>query len=254
MRLFYRYVSQTLLLSFTVLPLPCTAVPAKQNREAVVLIHGLGRSGKSMRPVARFLKKNGYEPITLSYPSRKKDISSLVDEHIAPALDSLKAQYSPLHFVTHSLGGILLRAYLQTDSLPAESKIIMLGPPNKGSEVNQFFQRFGWYQHFDGPTGQQLGVDSATSIPLQLEPVEATIGIIAGDASWELWSSWWIIPGKDDGKVAVESTKLPEMTDFVTVHRTHTFMMNAKEVHRYILNFLQTSRFKAKGATDKDDS
>jgi len=212
------------------------------STECVILLHGFGRTRRSMKKIAGRLEAMGYTVWNRGYPSTKKSISELVSEHVAPAVRWAEAGGAEkIHFVTHSLGGILVRAYLQENTLPAGSRIVMLAPPNRGSQVADRLESFFLYRRFMGPAGQQLGTD-ADSVPNRLKPVEADIGVIAGTRSMEPWFSM-MLPGQDDGKVAVESTKLKEMNDFLTVRSTHPFIMRAPEVIDQVVFYLQNGRF-----------
>lgn len=210
--------------------------------ECVILLHGFGRTPHSMEKMADRLEASGYTVWNEGYPSTEKPIDELVTDHLIPAVQWAKEMGAEkIHFVTHSLGGILVRVYLQQNSLPAGSRIVMLGPPNSGSQVVDRLRSFFLYKWFMGPAGQQLGTD-AESVPNNLGPVTADIGIIAGTRSMEPWFSM-ILPGKDDGKVSVESTKLEEMNDFLTVKSTHPFIMRAPEVIDQVVFYLRNGRF-----------
>ncbi|MDH3326626.1 MAG: hypothetical protein OEM38_07915, partial [Gammaproteobacteria bacterium] len=148
-----------------------------------------------------------------------------------------------IHFVTHSLGGIISRYYLQTNQLPAGSRIVMLSPPNKGSEIADRFHDSTWYRWLTGPPGQQLTTDS-NSLPNTLDAINYEVGVITGRDTLEPWFSR-LIPGEDDGKVSVESAKLPEMKDFLVVDHTHTFIMKSDVVMVQVLNFIKHGNFKA---------
>ncbi|MCP4312474.1 MAG: lipase, partial [Bacteroidetes bacterium] len=140
-----------------------------------------------------------------------------------------------------SLGGIVTRYYLQTNSIPEGSRIVMLSPPNRGSEIADRFQNSTWYKWFTGPPGQQLTTD-LNSIPNKLKPIPYDVGVIAGRRTLEPWFSK-LIPGKDDGKVSVESARLDEMKDFIIVDHAHTFIMKSEDVKRQVVNFLQQGKF-----------
>ena len=214
----------------------------------VVLVHGLGRSGRCMEKLARGLTDQGYAVVNLDYPSTRFDIETLSRSVLAPAVDRCRSAHpnAPVHFVTHSLGGILVRQYLQRHRLPPGSRVVMLSPPNRGSEVADLLNDFFLYRWLMGPAGQQLGT-TPDSVPNRLEPVDVPVGVIAGDRSLEPWFSLKI-PGPDDGKVSVARARLKEMVDFLVVHRTHAFIMNAPEVVAQSVHFLKTGRFKKTGS------
>lgn len=211
--------------------------------ECVVLLHGLGRTEKSMSKLAGRLESLGYIVWNKGYPSTEKGIASLVTDHVRPAVEwADKLGAHKIHVVTHSLGGILIRAYLQDHTLPAGSRIVMLSPPNHGSEIADKLKSFFLYRWVMGPAGQELGT-SPDSVPMRLKPVAADIGVIAGTQSMEPWFST-LIPGEDDGKVSVESTKIEEMNDFLVVESTHPFIMDNPEVIDQVIFYLEHGRFR----------
>ncbi|MCW8962877.1 MAG: alpha/beta fold hydrolase, partial [Gammaproteobacteria bacterium] len=204
----------------------------KKNHHVVVL-HGLGRSWLSMWWLSRALKQAGFQVHNVDYPSTRHNIQWLADKYVKPVVQRLQHTQQPLHFVTHSLGGILVRQYLQSNTLPAGSRVVMLAPPNHGSEVADKLRNWKSFQWLDGPAGQQLGTGS-NSVPNQLEPLACEIGIVAGDNERYLPTSGWI-PGKNDGLVSVESARLKEMKDFIVVHCGHTMIMNDAHVIRQVI-------------------
>ena len=220
------------------------ALPSDRKEiECVILLHGLGRTKNSMNKIAARLNRLGYLVWNEGYPSTEKPIASLVTNHVRPAIEwAEQAGARKIHVVTHSLGGILIRAYLQENTLPAGSRIVMLSPPNSGSEVAENLKSFFLYKWVMGPAGQELGT-SSDSIPNRLKPVSADIGIIAGTRSMEPWFSM-LIPGQDDGKVSVESTKLEEMDDFLMVKSTHPFIMKDRKVIDQVAAYLEQGRFR----------
>ena len=208
----------------------------------VILLHGLGRTGDSMNEIAKSLKASGYQVWNETYPSRDKPVGELAIEAITPALEFCQANdIKQIHFVTHSLGGILVRYYLQDHDIDQLGRIVMLSPPNKGSEIADQLKEFKLYQFVTGPAGQQLGTD-ARSIPNQLEPIDGEIGVIIGNSTSDPWFSW-LIPGEDDGKVSVARARLDEMKDFLVVEQGHTFIMKKPQVIEQIKYFLRQGEF-----------
>ena len=218
------------------------AANASSNDECVVILHGLARTKYSMRSLEVFLKKNGFNTVNGGYASTSKSVAEIASNDVAEAVEICREKKaSKIHFVTHSLGGIVVRQYLQTSSVPYGSRVVMLAPPNKGSELADEMKDLTPYKWLNGPAGQELGTD-LESTPNLLQPVDIEIGIIAGDSSLNpIYSS--MIPGPDDGKVAVESTKLDEMKDFILMPSSHTFIMENDEVMRQTLHFLKNGRF-----------
>lgn len=217
------------------------AASLSHAQDCVVLLHGLGRTTWSMRQIENALNQSGYIVINQSYLSREKsinDLSAIVGDGIRQCQPH---QPAAIHFVTHSLGGILVRAYFQNHPVNNVKRVVMLGPPNHGSEIVDRFKDSWWFKWLTGPTGQQLGTN-ADSLPNSLKPIAVEIGIIAGHTSSDPWFSS-LFSGANDGKVSVESTKLPEMKDFIQVEHGHTFMANSRKVIEQIQSFLATGYF-----------
>jgi pimeloyl-ACP methyl ester carboxylesterase len=146
-----------------------------------------------------------------------------------------------VHFVTHSLGGIVLRAYLQDHRPENLGRVVMLAPPNHGSELADVLAGFPPFDVFYGPTAAGLGTDPA-SWPNRLGPADFELGIIAGNKSINPIGSW-LIPGPDDGTVSMDSARLDGMTDFLVLPVTHFFIMTDKTVAAETLHFIRHGRF-----------
>ncbi len=144
--------------------------------------------------------------------------------------------------MTHSLGGILVRCYFSRNDEPRLGRVVMLGPPNKGSEVVDVLKDWSLFRKINGPAGSELGTGSR-SVPKRLGPVTFELSVIAGDRSIN-WINSLMIPGPDDGKVSVESTKVDGMKEHVVVHRTHPCIMKAKESIELTIRFLRSGSFK----------
>lgn len=225
----------------------CFAISThKMGRRAsgdyVILAHGLARTWRSMKTPQRFFAKRGYQTINLNYPSTTYPLETLSQDFLRPVIhERCPDQTKKIHFVTHSMGGILVRYYLQTETPQNLGRVVMLAPPNQGSEIVDWEKRWWIYRRMLGPAGQQLGTDPR-SLPLNLGEVNFELGVIAGDRSIEPLHSIFI-RGSHDGKVAVERTKVAGMQDFLVLHHTHTFMMQKRDVLQQAEYFLRTGRF-----------
>ena len=201
-----------------------------------------------MQALEQRLSENGFYSINLGYPSREYPIEILADKAIEPALQKCPPE-SEVHFVTHSLGGILVRQYLSTHEIPKLGRVVMLGPPNKGSEVVDKLGNVPGFHFLNGDAGLQLGT-GPLSVPNSLGPANFDVGIIAGNRSinWILSS---IIPSIDDGKVSVERTKLDGMSDHIVMPVTHPFMMKNDGVISQVVYYLKNGRFEHETSTNK---
>ncbi len=212
--------------------------------ECVILLHGLARTDASMNSMERALIQSGYHTVNHHYPSRQQTIEKLAELEVPKAINACPQKTQSIHFVTHSMGGILLRQYLQKNSLETIGRVVMLGPPNQGSEVVDKLGQYQFFKIFNGPAGVQLGT-SNDSVPVSLGSWPAKsgdLGVIAGKQSINLFLSY-LIPGSDDGKVSIESTKLAGMSDHKAVPATHPLMMKNKHVINEVKHFLKTGTF-----------
>ena len=214
---------------------------AAATQAMVVLLHGMALPAKVMWPLARHLERAGYRARIVDYPTRPHDVAGLVDRYLRPVFAACDDR-RPVHVVTHSLGGILLRYYLQTAELPAGSRIVMLVPPNHGSETADLVRDWPVYRWLMGAVGQQLGT-GPDGIVHRLRPINAEVGVIAARRSLQPWFSR-IVPGENDGAVSVASTRLAEMRDFLVVDSSHTLILFSREVHRQVRQFLAHGRFR----------
>lgn len=215
---------------------------ADKSRECVILLHGLARTERSMLKLEHHLEEHGYSVVNTGYPSREKKIQSLSEETIRSAIAACeKRNPAKIHFVTHSMGAILVRYYLDRNDLPRPGRVVMLSPPNKGSETVDTLKHIGLFQWLNGPAGQQLGTEPE-SLPNRLSPPDYEVGIITGDRTINPILSL-IIPGEDDGKVSVNNAKLTGMKDFLVVHKTHTFIMYDTDVINQVIHFIETGYF-----------
>ncbi|HEY5657312.1 MAG TPA: alpha/beta fold hydrolase [Myxococcota bacterium] len=214
---------------------------AEQPRATVVLLHGLARSAASMSDLEDALSAHGYRVINLDYPSTQHSIDDLVAILEGELDRCCRAGPAPVHFVTHSLGGILVRAYLARNAFEPLGRVVMLSPPNQGSELVDAFGDSPLYELVLGPAGQELGTD-ATSVPRALPAVNFELGIITGDRSVNPVGAW-LLPGENDGTVSVESARVAGMKDFLVLPENHTFIMDSPRVAEEIVHFLEKGRF-----------
>ena len=218
-----------------------------RDGQTVVLVHGLGRRAASMAPLGRDLASAGYEVINVAYDSWGGSPFEL-SEQLHDEIDACcRGRENELHFVTHSLGGILVRKFLADHSPAHEGRVVMLSPPNQGSEIVDRIAAVPFLEELLGPTGGDLGTDPE-SLPNRLGPAHFEVGIITGDRSVNPFYSW-LIPGPDDGKVSVDRARLEGAAGLLVVPYSHSFIMNRDPVIQEVLHFLDVGRFSEDAVT-----
>ena len=216
--------------------------------EKVVLLHGFGRNDKSMLLLESALAEAGYDVYNIPYPSVDESPERLV-EQVGAEIDACCAGGAEtVHFVGHSFGGLLIRAYL-ADRRPASmGRVVLLGSPNKGTELSdsddpETFQ--GTMLELAGPTARALGT-GPDDFPASLPPPDYEVGVVAGTKDSPVTGHWLPVP--NDGVVSVESAKLEGMSDFVTVDRMHWVLRSDPEVAALTVRFLRAGRFQGAGS------
>lgn len=210
-----------------------------------MLLHGLKRTARSMRPLEKVLQREGYAVLNHDYPSTSADLETLARD-VARQLRPQVSRARVVHFVTHSMGGIVLRTMRARGALKNLGRVVMLAPPNQGSEVVDRLGHLKAYELFNGPAGLQLGT-GPHSAPNALPHADFELGVIAGRRSsllaWllEVWGP--LFPGDNDGKVGVARARLEGMRDFLVVNHSHTFLMGRPVVQQAVLRFLSTGAF-----------
>jgi triacylglycerol lipase len=215
------------------------------SNNRVVILHGLARSAGSMTVMEKALQDQGYKTCNVDYPSRDHTIAVLASEYVSPAIAKCFADQpsnKAIHFVTHSLGGIIVRQLAAIQAMPNMGRVVMLSPPNHGSEVVDKLSNLELFAALNGPAGQEIGTD-AQSMPMRLGPATFELGIITGVHTINPFLSM-MIPGKDDGKVSVPNAKLQGMKDFLVVRCSHPYIMKSSLAIEQTLHFLANGKFK----------
>ena len=208
----------------------------------VILLHGLARTSSSMVPLGKAMEEAGFSVALVDYPSRSHSIEALstiaVDAGLKQCRDGGNTQ---LYFVTHSLGGILIRAYLSKQDIPELERIVMLAPPNHGSAVVDNAKEVPGVVWFNGPAFLELGTDEQ-SVPLALGEINVDTAVIAGTRSVNLILSNFL-DNPDDGKVSVESARLEGMCAMLVIEVSHPFIMKDEVVIEQTVTYLSTGEF-----------
>jgi pimeloyl-ACP methyl ester carboxylesterase len=215
-----------------------------QATDCVVLLHGLARTSTSMNKMQRELENAGFSTANIDYPSREHTVEELADIAVAEGLEACRDAegLERIHFVTHSLGGILVRQYLSTNEIAELGRVVMMGPPNQGSAAVDELIDVPGFDWLNGPAGRQLG-KGEDSVPLKLGPADFELGVIAGNRTIDPVTSA-VLENPDDGRVSVDDTRLDGMADFVVVEHSHAFMMRMRRPIELTIEFLRTGSFK----------
>ncbi len=220
--------------------------PLEPSETCVVLLHGLNGSTRSTKNAQRMLVRAGYHVVNEGYKSRSATIERLSGTIIPDRLTKCRATGAQqVHFIAHSMGGMLVRYYLKKEGVPDLGRVVMVGTPNQGTELVDRLSFIPLFKLFGGRAAKQLGT-SPESLPNQLGKVDYEVGIIAGTHTLNPVYSL-LIPGPDDGQVAVERTKVEGMADFLKVPYDHSLMMRNKDVIQQMIYFLEQGRFRKEG-------
>ncbi len=209
----------------------------KPMEKTIILAHGLSRSPRAMRHIGKYAKLAGYQVAYFGYQSRH----GLISEHVKSLRQMIEAHSAsgPVHVVTHSLGGIVLRHYLSRYGAMSIDRMVMIAPPHKGSEVIDRYRNNAIFRWWHGPVVDELGTSHAH--PAVDHSHIAHIGIIAGNRSQPILGRCF--SSENDGKVSVESARLEGVSNFVVLPFTHTNMLWKEETAEYTLQFLASGKF-----------
>ena len=214
----------------------------KATDEVVVLAHGLGRSDFAMWRLNARLKEEGYLVCTLDYSTIGESVDTVL-RTTTRQIDECVFKAPKVHFIGHSLGGLVIRSYLQQQSVLAHSqvlgKVVLMGTPNKGSELADYLDE-SWVMKVGGEISQSLKTGDNT-LGQQINELDIDIGVIAGTKSARFTKD--VFDGPNDGLVSVESTKLDHMTDFIEIAVGHADMRSSEEVSKQAIHFLQHGVF-----------
>lgn len=215
------------------------AEPAEiKEHEMVFLLHGIGKGKYDMAALARKLRAAGYAVVNWGYPSTKYKLSELAEK-----LDEQVERFPDykIHFVTHSMGGIVVRTFLAEHDVKHMGRLVMIAPPSQGAELAQFFGNWPVYKYLLGPAGQELkpgelGKCAAAGVPA------CEFGIIAGGTGRSIGINP-LLPGDNDGTVTVESTKLDGAKDFALVPYPHPVIQMMPKTAELTISFLENGEF-----------
>ena len=216
-------------------------LPAMKGK-AVVLVHGIVRSSKSFSAMEKKLKEEGYSVFGFDYPSTRVSIPESA-EYLRKSIKSLEG-IDEIYLVVHSMGGLVVRSMLVKGQDPRIKRMVMMGVPNMGAEMADAFKKNPLFKIIFGPAGQQLVTDGEGLIS-ELPTPKFEFAILAGARGTEKGYNP-LIPGDDDGTVAVSSTRLPGANDFISKPVLHSFLMFNKECIEHTSRYLKTGKFREK--------
>ncbi|SFI09750.1 Serine aminopeptidase, S33 [Bradyrhizobium sp. Gha] len=205
----------------------------------VVLLHGIARGSSSLKRLEQALQVAGFATLNIDYASRKKPIAALADD-IHPAIARFAEREAPLHFVAHSMGGLVTRAYIAKHRPDRLGGVVMLGTPNGGSEIADLLSEARLYRAFYGPAGLELTTANRSDA---LPVVDYPVGVIAGSRFIDPVAGLFVLPQPNDGRVSVQSAMLSGMADHIVVNASHTGLPRHGVAITQTIAFLQHGRF-----------
>ena len=220
---------------------PIAAASADTACGGVVLLHGIAMGSWTLKKLERALQRRGFATLNLDYASRKKPLEQLAEDIHAPVQAFASRLDSPIHFVGHSMGGLLARMYVANYRPERLGRVVLLGTPNSGSEIADVLERLAIYRWFFGPAGAQLTTHSENGLA-SLPPLDYPVGVVAGNLSIYP-SSLFLLPRPNDGRVSVESAKLADMADHIVIRATHPWLTRHRAAIDQTIAFLNAGRF-----------
>ncbi|MEH2518599.1 triacylglycerol esterase/lipase EstA (alpha/beta hydrolase family) [Bradyrhizobium sp. AZCC 1610] len=227
--------------------------PASANatQDGVVLLHGISRTARSFRRMQAALEDCGFATLNLDYASRRKALEALAED-IHPSIQRFADGIDgSVHFVCHSMGGLLARVYTARYRPTRLGRVVMLGTPNSGSEIADRLRHFRPYRAFFGPAGQQLGTQRNEAVNALFPPVDYPVGIIAGNRSiYPITSA--LLPKPYDGRVSVANTKLDGMADHVVIAASHPWLVRNSVAIAQTIAFVRDGRFNSSAVITRE--
>ena len=215
---------------------------ADATQDGVVLLHGISRTARSFRTMQTALEDAGFATLNQDYASRRNPLEALAED-IHPAIQRFSDSVDgSLHFVCHSMGGLLARVYIARFRPDRLGRVVMLGTPNGGSQIADRLRHLGPYRIFFGPAGQQLGTQRDDAIDALLQPVDYSVGVIAGNRSiYPITSAF--LPKPHDGRVSVANTRVDGMADHIVIRASHPWLVRHSSAIAQTMSFLRDGKF-----------
>ena len=217
--------------------------PQWKEREGppVVLLHGLWRGWRAMQPLARVLEQEGFSTLNLPYPSARLPLERLVAT-VRCEVEKI-TDTRPINFITHSLGGILVLSLLAEKVSWKTGRVIMLAPPNQGSEIVDWSKKHPMVHRILGPAGRSLSCSSIVqNLPTLPSEIDAAV-IMGNRCSLPIFKS--LLAADNDGIVSAQNGYLEGLRGFAVIPADHTFIQMHPETIRLSLQFLKTGEWPA---------
>ncbi len=217
------------------------AVTDGSRRDCVVLLHGLGESPFTMGALALALRRANYDVANIGYPSTSAPIETLVARHIRPLFDRYR-DAGRLHFVTHSLGGVLLHAALSNYMPTNLGRVVMTAPGLKGSDALEIYRRNWLFRMMFGPAAYQSGTGEDAFAHVLEQEARYPLGVIAGCVSLDPIANV-VVPWPHDGKISVARTRIRGMADHIVLMTPHDLTASDPLAIAQTLHFLTHGHF-----------
>ncbi|MCC2646219.1 MAG: alpha/beta fold hydrolase [Rickettsiaceae bacterium] len=226
-------------LSFTIAFIPsCFAA-----QECVVLLHGYGRSSKSMRSIESLLVSHNYKVINIDYPSRQFNLTDITHKKVKPLIVECLNKEEKIHFVGYSMGGVITKHFIETHQVPNLGNVVFIASPIKGSDISAKLSKNSFFRLIFGPAAADLSTESDFVKSLK-EEIFYPLGIITASISHNPLTSLFLLPGPNDGTVTLASTRIKGIADHIIINANHNSIINLEETHKQVLSFLKNRSFK----------
>lgn len=212
-------------------------------REAVVILHGVAINTRFTARLARLIAAAGYEVHNLDYPSKTVPLAELGPRWLATKLTELGLDRAPrLHFVTHSMGGLVVRGFLAVHRPSNLGRTVTIVPPHHGSAVSDRLRRLPIIWRIIGRNLGALGTGPDAYWRTLPQRADFELGVIAGSFALNPLG-WYYLPRPNDGTVAETSTRLEGFSDHLTLPSNHTLILFRRRTAEQAIAFLRTGRF-----------
>lgn len=214
---------------------------AINKREQVVCLHGFMGAPWNMHFIEKRLKRDQWNAVTWQYSSRDCFIEEHAEKFVFYLIELASHNHNqPIHFVAHSMGGLVLLAALNHPLCPQEAKIgkvVLLAPPARGTHFGRWMGQFSLAKWIAKDfSGQELMTktqfDYLGKYPSSLEGVL----VIAGSLGFNP-----LLEKRNDGTLAVSETCLSTPHKHVVIKRGHKTIIFGKRIYHLISQFLESN-------------